>query len=251
LVPLFEAGLDDRTADGPPETLCNAPPARWNGSSTTMTGTDQVTSFGRARSRATPAPNAIAPTRASPGIGNLRNDMRIRPVSASDILSLAACISAPLSRGELPLTPRHVHTQPVLSYSYLRDERDRQRLLDGIRPVLDPAEHDALCHVLGDRVTPTEDPAPPRGRRRRLDRGRCTHRKRVDLDVLDGTRTDPRSVVGANTACRAPTVCATPTRVDHAAGPARQQDATTVMLAERLAALMHSHTKTEMEVRIA
>ena len=58
--------------------------------------------------------------------------------------------------GELRLTSRDPNEQPYLDYNYLQEPFDRQRLRDGVRMVVDLAEHADFRDIVEDRIEPTD-----------------------------------------------------------------------------------------------
>ena len=62
----------------------------------------------------------------------------------------------PLSSGELTLASTDPTVQPVMTYNYLAEPFDRQRLRDGVRLCLNLAESDPLAAFLGERIGPTD-----------------------------------------------------------------------------------------------
>jgi len=86
-----------------------------------------------------------------------RNDMWLTPCTISDLFLIVPCVYLPFSRGELRLTSADVRDQPLLDYRYLTDARDRERLLEGIRIALRLAEEAPLHDLLATRLSPADD----------------------------------------------------------------------------------------------
>jgi choline dehydrogenase-like flavoprotein len=86
-----------------------------------------------------------------------RNDMWLTPCTIANLFLIVPGVYQPFSRGELTLTSADVHVQPRLDYRYLTDERDRERMLEGIRLALRLTEHPQFRDLLATRLTPTDD----------------------------------------------------------------------------------------------
>ena len=98
-----------------------------------------------------------------------RNDMQIGPAGLDSAYmgpesgiktgEACFCIYAALlhaaSTGVLHLASADPHVQPDLNYRYLSDRRDRERLREGIRLVLDLCEHPALRDIIIEQISLT------------------------------------------------------------------------------------------------
>ena len=58
--------------------------------------------------------------------------------------------------GELRLTSTDPNVQPFLDYNYLQEPFDRPRLRDGVRMVLQLAEHESFRDIVEERLEPTD-----------------------------------------------------------------------------------------------
>ena len=103
---------------------------------------------------------------------HLRNDMwlnmgafvsaRVNPLDpehgqpASPLFEMMLALLLPISAGELVLASTDPAVQPVLTYNYLAEPFDRQRLRDGVRLCLDLAQADDLAPFIGERLAPTD-----------------------------------------------------------------------------------------------
>ena len=85
-----------------------------------------------------------------------RNDMWLTPCTIADLFLIVPGVYLPRSRGELSLVSADVRVQPRLDYRYLGDPRDRERLVEGIRLGLRVAGTAPLRDLLGDRLTPAD-----------------------------------------------------------------------------------------------
>ena len=81
-----------------------------------------------------------------------RGGDRMEPIGVrmSVILDLA------VSSGELKLTSTDINVQPQLNYNYFAEEFDRQRSREGMRTVLELAEHEDFKDVLAERIEPLD-----------------------------------------------------------------------------------------------
>ena len=77
---------------------------------------------------------------------------RMEPVG----IRMSVSIYLALGSGELRLTSRDPNVQPFLDYNYLREPFDRQRLRDGVRMVLNLAEHGAFRDIIEERIEPED-----------------------------------------------------------------------------------------------
>ena len=103
---------------------------------------------------------------------HLRNDMwlnmgafvpaRVNPLDperdqpASPLVEMMLSLLLPISAGELALASTDPAVQPVLTYNYLAEPFDRQRLRDGVRLCLELAQSDDLAPLIGERLAPTD-----------------------------------------------------------------------------------------------
>jgi choline dehydrogenase len=97
-----------------------------------------------------------------------RNDMQIGPapldgtylnlpvVNAESYFTIYANVQNAVTAGELKLTSTDPHVQPAVSYRYLSDSWDRERLCNGVRLALRLSEHPAFSDIIVNRVSPTE-----------------------------------------------------------------------------------------------
>lgn len=67
------------------------------------------------------------------------------------------CLLRPSSRGEVCLNPDDVMASPIIRYGFLQTTEDQQRLVTGLRKVLNIFHQPALKHHLGDILFPTEN----------------------------------------------------------------------------------------------
>jgi choline dehydrogenase len=86
-----------------------------------------------------------------------RNDMWLTPCTIADLFLIVPGVYLPYSRGELSLVSADVHVQPRLDYRYLTDARDRERLLEGIRIALRITEQAQFRDLLATRLAPTDE----------------------------------------------------------------------------------------------
>jgi len=76
-----------------------------------------------------------------------RNDMQIFPLSLNAYTQ---------SAGELRLNPNGPHEQMFINRRYLEHPRDRQRLREGVRIILDMMEHESFNGVVEELISPVE-----------------------------------------------------------------------------------------------
>jgi choline dehydrogenase len=75
---------------------------------------------------------------------------------ASPLIEMMLALLLPISSGKLVLASTDPAVQPVLSYNYLAESFDRQRLRDGVRLCLNLARSDDLAPLIGERLGPTD-----------------------------------------------------------------------------------------------
>jgi choline dehydrogenase-like flavoprotein len=92
---------------------------------------------------------AFVPARVNP-----LNPARDHTTSLQIEMMLALVL--PISTGELVLTSTDPTVQPRLTYNYLADPFDRQRLRDGVRLCLTLAQSDDLVPFIGERIEPMD-----------------------------------------------------------------------------------------------
>lgn len=103
----------------------------------------------------------------------LRNDMwlnmgafvppRVDPLASEhaerrsgSLIEMMLALLLPISAGELVLASADPTVQPVLTYNYLAEPFDRQRLRDGVRLCLSLAQSAELAPLIGDCLEPTD-----------------------------------------------------------------------------------------------
>lgn len=84
-----------------------------------------------------------------------------RPASGSDhtsspLIEMMLALLLPIGAGKLVLASADPAVQPVLTYNYLAESFDRQRLRDGVRLCLRLAQSDDLASLIGERLGPTD-----------------------------------------------------------------------------------------------
>jgi choline dehydrogenase len=84
-----------------------------------------------------------------------------RPVSGNDqtspaLMEMMLALLLPLSAGQLVLASTDPGAQPVLTYNYLAESFDRQRLRDGVRLCLSLAQSHDLAPLMGECLGPRE-----------------------------------------------------------------------------------------------
>ena len=91
-----------------------------------------------------------------------RNDIQVQPTTsypegiASPDVRIGCRLELPLSKGELSLTANDVRQQPRLDYRFLTDPRDRERLRAAVRRCVEIFQHPRFDGLLGERISPAD-----------------------------------------------------------------------------------------------
>ncbi len=95
-----------------------------------------------------------------------RNDMQILPGWFADVrggaadqaagFRMAPALENAVTAGELRLTANDPYVQPELSYNYLDNPGDRERMRQAVRLCIRLSESPAFAHIITGRITPTD-----------------------------------------------------------------------------------------------
>ena len=85
------------------------------------------------------------------------NPPSVDPQLVPRYVEMMVALLLPTSQGELWLTSSDYRVQPAMSYNYLADQFDRQRMRAGIAMALELAERPELAEYVGERLSPSED----------------------------------------------------------------------------------------------
>ena len=98
---------------------------------------------------------------------DLRNDMVLFPTTFSTPMGdltgpgedfrMSCILNLAMGHGQVTLTSPDPHDQPLLEYYFLEDERDTERLRDGVRLIVRLTESDAYREILKERLYPTDE----------------------------------------------------------------------------------------------
>ena len=98
---------------------------------------------------------------------DLRNDMVVFPTTFSTPMGdltgpgedfrMSAILNLAKGHGQVTLTSADPHDQPLLEYHFLEDERDTERLRDGVRLIVRLTEGEAYKDILKERLDPTDE----------------------------------------------------------------------------------------------
>jgi choline dehydrogenase len=90
------------------------------------------------------------------------NDMQLEPLSYMHIpggrllMGLAACVFKSYSFGHLEFETADTDARPAIHMQYLSDDRDYEKLVDGLRRAMDLCQTDAIRSVIDDVRRPTD-----------------------------------------------------------------------------------------------
>jgi choline dehydrogenase len=97
----------------------------------------------------------------------LRNDMVIFPTTFSTPMGdltgpgedfrMSCILNLAMGHGQVTLTSSDPHDQPLLEYHFLEDDRDTERLRDGVRLITRLTGSDAYKEILKERLYPTDE----------------------------------------------------------------------------------------------
>ena len=97
---------------------------------------------------------------------DLRNDMVVFPTTFSTPMGdltgpgedfrLSVILNLAMGHGQVSLTSADPHDQPLLEYHFLEDERDTERLRDGVRLIVRLTESEAYRDIMRERLDPTD-----------------------------------------------------------------------------------------------
>ena len=98
---------------------------------------------------------------------DLRNDMVLFPTTFSTPMGdltgpgedfrMSCILNLAMGHGQVTLTSPDPHDQPLLEYHFLEDERDTERLRDGVRLIVRLTESGAYKDILKERLYPTDE----------------------------------------------------------------------------------------------
>jgi choline dehydrogenase len=169
---------------------------------------------------------------------DVTNDAWITGLGISDLLFVVAGVHAPRSTGELRLVSPDVRVQPSLDYRYLSDERDYDRLLAGVRLVLELARHDEIRRIAVAQLNPTPEQAADDDELAAWVRRSVTTSHHVSGTCRMGGAGDPEAVVAPDGRVHGVERLRVVDASIFPRIPRAPTNATTVMVAERIAALM-------------
>ncbi len=82
-----------------------------------------------------------------------RGGNRMRPLGIRMVIAL----NLALGKGELKLTSKDPHRQPVLDYNYFQEDFDRERMREAVRTCVELGRHPAWKDVIERRIEPSDD----------------------------------------------------------------------------------------------
>lgn len=184
------------------------------------------------------APFVQLKLRATASGSPIRNDIMITPLLWEDTLTMYSCLLGPLSRGELRLASADPAEPPVLDYRYLDEPFDLQRLREVVRISMALGEQKALADLLVQRLSPDDTTAASDAGLDEWLKRNVASTQHVSCTCRMGPARDPLAVVDNEgrvhglEGLRVVDASIMPSIVRAA------PNATTIMLAERVAAFM-------------
>ncbi|MEU9194966.1 GMC family oxidoreductase [Streptomyces hundungensis] len=156
------------------------------------------------------------------------------------VIALATALALPEAQGTVRLSGRDPLAQPVIDHNYLGTERDRRRMLEGVRIARDLARDPALAPSLGGLLMPGELPDGDAALTRVVESSLSIYGHPTSTAPM-GAADSPRAVVDSRGAVHGLTAL----RVVDASIipylPSSVTNLTTIMLAERIADLVYNH----------
>lgn len=169
---------------------------------------------------------------------DVRNDLWVSGLGVANRFVLVAGVHAPCSVGELRLVSADPHVQPFLDYGLLSDERDVRRLLEAVRLSLALVERDELRPILVAQLDPTPDQTADDATLEAWVRQTVTTTHHVCCTCRMGVAGDPGAVVGADGRVHGVQGLRVVDASIFPEIPRAPTNATTIMVAERIASLM-------------
>ncbi|WP_054811735.1 GMC family oxidoreductase [Nocardia arizonensis] len=155
------------------------------------------------------------------------------------IFALSTALVLPDAHGTLRLVGRDPMTQPVIDHNFLGTDRDRRRMLEGVRLARELARHPALTPSLADLLIPHELPDDATQLTRVIESGLAIYGHATSTAPM-GTADSPRAVVDSRGAVHGFAALRVVDASIIPSSPSSVTNLTTIMLAERIADLVYT-----------